>query len=122
MCWTDDINRRAIPTARLTRVTSMANSPSRDNAGAIDFLDDEQFGSGARQNCVNRADCVDRCVRKSTLIALIGRQFSSAADAETAPSVMWFATIQCIESKQDLAGLAPKDCFISAESVERVAG
>ncbi len=61
-------------------------------------------------------------VRKSTLIALVGRQFWPAADAETAPSVLWFATIQCIESKQDLAGLAPKGCFIPAKPVERVAG
>jgi hypothetical protein len=30
--------------------------------------------------------------------------------------------MQCIESKQVLARLAPKDCFIPAESVERVAG
>jgi hypothetical protein len=30
--------------------------------------------------------------------------------------------IQCIESKQDLADLAPKGCFISAEAVERVVG
>jgi hypothetical protein len=35
---------------------------------------------------------------------------------------LWFATIQCIESKQDLAGLAPKERFIPAKPVERVAG
>ena len=33
-----------------------------------------------------------------------------------------FATIQCIESKQDLASLAPKNCFIPAKPVERIAG
>ena len=60
--------------------------------------------------------------RKSTLIALVGRQFSPATDTETAPSVLWFATIQCIESKQDLAGLAPKGCFVSAEAIEREVG
>ena len=43
------------------------------------------------------------------------------ANTETAPSFLWFATIQCIESKQDLAGLAPKGCFIPAKPVERVA-
>ena len=42
--------------------------------------------------------------------------------AETALSILWSATIHCIESKQNLAGLAPKDCFVSAKSVERVAG
>jgi plasmid maintenance system killer protein len=45
-----------------------------------------------------------------------------AADTKTAPSILWFATIQGIESKQDLAGLAPKDCFIPAKPVERVTG
>jgi len=35
-----------------------------------------------------------------------------ATDTETASSILWFATIQCIESKQDLAGLASKDRFI----------
>ena len=42
--------------------------------------------------------------------------------AEMAPSFLWFAAIQCIESEQDLAGLALKDCFIPAKPVERVAG
>ena len=41
---------------------------------------------------------------------------------ETAPSVLWFATIQCIESKQNAACLAQEDCFIAAKPVERVAG
>jgi hypothetical protein len=29
-----------------------------------------------------------------------------------------FATIQCIESKQDLAGLAPQGCSISAKAIK----
>jgi hypothetical protein len=33
---------------------------------------------------------------------------------------LWFAAI--IKRKQDLADLAPKGCFISAEAVERVVG
>ena len=41
---------------------------------------------------------------------------------ETPPPLLWFTTIQRIESEQDLAGLAPKDCFIPAKPVERVAG
>ena len=32
---------------------------------------------------------------------------------------MWFASIQGIERKQDLARLAPKGCFISAKAIER---
>ena len=39
-----------------------------------------------------------------------------------APSIPWFAAIQDIKSKKDLAGLAPEGCFISAEAVERVVG
>jgi len=39
-----------------------------------------------------------------------------------APSLLWFATIQCIESKQDPAGLAPKGGFVPAKPVERIAG
>src|SRR5271169_2266567 len=58
----------------------------------------------------------------SVVVASIGRQVLPATDTETAPSILWFATIQCIESKQDLAGLAPKERFIPAKSVERVAG
>ena len=41
---------------------------------------------------------------------------------DTAPSFLWFAAIQGIERKQDLADLAPKGCFISAEAVEREVG
>ena len=58
----------------------------------------------------------------STVVASVGRQVLPAMDTETAASFLWFAAIQCIESKQDLAGLAPKDCFIPAKPVERVAG
>jgi hypothetical protein len=46
----------------------------------------------------------------------------TVTDTQTAPSILWFATIQCIEGKQDLADLAPKDCFIPAEPVEDEAG
>jgi hypothetical protein len=28
--------------------------------------------------------------------------FSSLTDAQTAPSILWFATVQCVEGKQDL--------------------
>jgi hypothetical protein len=46
----------------------------------------------------------------------IGRQVVPVTDTETTPSFLWFATIQDIKSKQDLADLAPRDCFISAKS------
>src|SRR5271163_3877622 len=36
----------------------------------------------------------------SILVAFVGRQVLPATDTETAPSILWFATIQCIESKQ----------------------
>ena len=58
----------------------------------------------------------------SIVVASADGQVLPATDTETAPSLLWFATIQCIESKQDLAGLAPKDCFIPAKPVERIAG
>jgi len=60
---------------------------------------------------------VEQCdggARKSALIALVGRPFVAAANPETGPSVLWFAAIQGIKGKPDLAGLAPQDCFIPA--------
>ena len=63
--------------------------------------------------------------RQSRLFAIVvvsvGRRVLPAVDTETAAFLLWFATIQCIQSKQDLAGLAPKDCFIPAKPVEWVA-
>jgi hypothetical protein len=59
--------------------------------------------------------------RSSIVAASVGRQVLPATDTETTPSLLWFATMQCIESKQDLSGLAPKDCLIPAQPVERVA-
>ena len=41
-------------------------------------------------------------------------------EMETAPSIPWFAATRDIKCEQNLAGLAPKGCFISAEPVERV--
>ena len=35
-----------------------------------------------------------------------------------APSFLWFAAVQGIESKQDLTNLAPKRCFVAAEAIE----
>src|ERR1700722_14893225 len=58
----------------------------------------------------------------SIVVASIGRQCLLATDAGTAPSILWFAPIQSVEGKQDLADLAPKDGFIPAEPVERAAG
>jgi hypothetical protein len=48
-----------------------------------------------------------------------GRHF---IDTEAASSFLWFATIQGIEGKQDLANLAPKGCFIAAQAIEREVG
>ena len=45
-----------------------------------------------------------------------------AADTETAPSLLRFAAIQCIERKQDPTDLAPQGCFIAAEAIEREVG
>ena len=58
----------------------------------------------------------------SIVVASIGRQVWPATDTETAPSLLWLATIQCIEREQDLSGLAPQGCFIAAEAIEREVG
>src|SRR4029077_5620028 len=60
--------------------------------------------------------------RKLAFLRLVVRQSLPAVEAETAPSVLWFAAIQGIKRKQDLADLAPKGRFISAEAIERVIG
>src|ERR1700681_1783451 len=60
--------------------------------------------------------------RSSIVVASISRQCLPATDTVTAPSILWFATIQCVEGKQDLADLAPEDGFIPAEPVEREVG
>jgi hypothetical protein len=52
----------------------------------------------------------------SKVVALDGREFARAAGTGTAPPILWFATTQCVEGKQDLADLTPKDRFISAET------
>jgi len=62
----------------------------------------------------------DRRARRLTLLGTVDRQSLPAAETETAPSVLWFAAIQGIKRKQDLAHLAPKSLFILAEAVERV--
>ncbi len=54
----------------------------------------------------------------SIIVASVGRQVLPTTATEPAPSLLWLATIQCIESEQDLAGLA----FIPAKPVERVVG
>ena len=61
-----------------------------------------------------------RCARKLTFLGIVDRQFLPTADTETGPSIPWFAATQDIKCEQDLAGLAPKGCFISAEPVESV--
>ena len=58
----------------------------------------------------------------SIVVVSVGRPVLPATNTETTASLLRFATIQCIESEQDLAGLAPKERFIPAKPVERVAG
>ena len=53
------------------------------------FLDGRLFRSTARLIEQWR----NRRVRKSTLIASVGRQILPATDTETTPSLLWFATI-----------------------------
>jgi hypothetical protein len=80
--------------------------------------------------CSSRRACVDAAIARLTRLRvtkLRARRPEVVAGlpttgTETPSSLLWFTTIQGIESKQDLAGLAPKDCFIPAKPVERVAG
>jgi 4-hydroxybenzoate polyprenyltransferase len=52
--------------------------------------------------------CLDRRARKSLFLGIVGRQSWPAAETETAASILWFAAIQGIKRKQDLADLARK--------------
>ena len=70
-----------------------------------------------------RTVCLDqRRARKLTFLGIVARQFLSTAETEAAPSIPWFAATQYIKCKQNLAGLARKGFFISAEAVERIVG
>ena len=51
---------------------------------------------------------------KSTFVRIVGAQFLTSAGKETVSPIPWFAAAQNIKCKQNLAGLAPKGCFISA--------
>ena len=61
--------------------------------------------------------CDETCGRACQCLDLLYRSHWDGS-ARGTPSLLWLATIQGIERKQDLAGLAPKDCFIPAKPVE----
>jgi hypothetical protein len=63
-----------------------------------------------------------RCAMKSLFSPPIGLRFLLVADAQTAPSFLWFAAIQGVECKERLDHLAPQGCFIAAETIEREIG
>ena len=48
--------------------------------------------------------------------------FVSFAVSKGPPSILRLAAIQGIKREQDLTGLAPKNCFIPAQTVKRVTG
>ncbi len=75
--------------------------------------------SEQQSSCSQR---LDRRPRNSILIALISRQVWPAAATETAPPLLWFATIQRVEGKQDLADLTPKNGFVAAEPIQSEVG
>jgi len=60
--------------------------------------------------------------RAINTVTPVGRRFLPVAVTETAPTLLWPATTQSIESKQNPPGLAPKSCFVSAEAIEREVG
>ena len=56
----------------------------------------------------------------STLFAPDASECLSAGKTETPHSLLWFASIQIVERKQNLPGLAPKNSFIATEAVESI--
>ena len=60
--------------------------------------------------------------RELTFLGLVDLELLPAAETEATRSIRWLAAIQSLKSKEDLSGLAPEGCFISAEAVERVVG
>jgi hypothetical protein len=62
-------------------------------------------------------------IRELTFVVPGVRKFVPVADKQVAaPSFLRFAAIQGVERKQNLAVLAPRGCFIPAETVEREVG
>ena len=59
---------------------------------------------------------------KSAIVAPEDGQCCTIIDTEAPCSFLWFAAIQGIERKQDLPGLAPKDCLIAAQAIQRGVG
>ena len=74
-----------------------------------------------RPRTLNRIDGRNRIDRRDRLD---GRRRSSLSHLLNPwhPWHRWFTAIQSIESKENLAGLPPKGCFVSAEAVERIVG
>jgi hypothetical protein len=67
-----------------------------------------------------RSELLNRSELKIGILG--GRQFwPISIDTEVSSSFSWFAAIQGIERIEDLAGLAPKGCFMAAEAIKRKA-
>jgi hypothetical protein len=74
-----------------------------------------------RSGCVTDSALIaDICpyIGGDAFLGHVDRQVLPAADMEAAPSILWFAAIQGVQCKRDLAGLAPEGCFIPAEAIE----
>jgi hypothetical protein len=97
--------------------------PGPTSAGEIAAFLDRRFSRlpAVLEPLQSRGIAMPRSAQ-SALVAFVGRQLLSAADAETAPSFLRFAAIQCIKRKKDLTDVAPKGCFISTEAIEGVVG
>ena len=60
-------------------------------------------------------------IADSAFLVLVNGSLVPAAEVEMATSVLRSSSAQCIERKHDLASLTPKDSFVSAKPVERIA-
>jgi hypothetical protein len=69
----------------------------------------------AKRSVQTAWDIASRYKRQRRKAYLIG---ISIANRETVSSLLGLAAIEGIEREQDLIGLAPKDCFITAEPIE----
>jgi hypothetical protein len=114
-----------------TPISNLTNLNLPDIAGRAPHsaVDQARLEPHARSTARGRA----RPTQNGPVRVLEGRHFlhystahaiatSIIIDTEVASSFLWFAAIQGIEGKQDLANLTPKGCFIAAEAVEGEVG
>src|SRR5262249_16142930 len=56
--------------------------------------------------------------RRALMLAPLVCKFLPTPNSKLAPSLLWLATVQCIEGEQDLSDLTPERCLVATESVQ----